>query len=374
MTAAAMLAAAALLAAAYAAPDLTTDLSRPATLETSTEGRANKKFGDRCDEDDECSFGGAMCDKEKKMCQCLPELDVTDHVDKCGKAALVNEECIMSEQCVVTPGTECVDGFCRCSGELRPVASKAGVLECKVRGLKQIGDKCVETQECGFDYAVCDANKKCRCMPDYPVTNHFDKCGKERRINESCDFTEQCEQVNYQTQCRDGRCMCRFELTPVLKPDGSVGCVASNTQADNSRYIDPAMIGVLVGMALMFIILCVVLRLFSKARWRENRTIFNTPNPRLMNVSLLRDSKLLHSDQRRGSRSSVRAPSRQPSMASLRPHSPTASQGSRRGSKTSSNASATSTRSPKSPLRHPVNSTDAAPTVEKVTVERNAKA
>jgi hypothetical protein len=28
--------------------------------------------------------------------------------------------------------------------------------------------------------------------------------------------------------------------------------------------VDPAMIGVLVGMALMFIILCVVLRLFSK--------------------------------------------------------------------------------------------------------------
>nr|CAD7393088.1 unnamed protein product [Timema cristinae] len=63
------------------------------------------------------------------------------------------------------------------------------------------------------------------------------------------------------------------------------------------------------------------------ARWSENRSIFNTPNPRLMNVSLLRDSKLLHgNEQRRGSRSSVRGPSRQPSMASLRPHSPTGSQ------------------------------------------------
>jgi glycerol uptake facilitator-like aquaporin len=30
------------------------------------------------------------------------------------------------------------------------------------------------------------------------------------------------------------------------------------------KYVDPAMIGVLVGMTLMFIILCVVLRLFSK--------------------------------------------------------------------------------------------------------------
>lgn len=64
-----------------------------------------------------------------------------------------------------------------------------------------------------------------------------------------------------------------------------------------------------------------------RARWRENRTIFNTPNPRLMNVSLLRDSKLLHGQERRGSRMSVRAPSRQPSMASLRPHSPNPSLG-----------------------------------------------
>ncbi|XP_026482148.1 uncharacterized protein LOC113389317 [Ctenocephalides felis] len=86
----------------------------------------------------------------------------------------------------------------------------------------------------------------------------------------------------------------------------------------SERYVDPAMIGVLVGMALMFIIICVVLRLFSNARWRENRTIFNTPNPRLMNVSLLRESK----HERRGSRGSVRAPSRRPSMASLRPQSP----------------------------------------------------
>lgn len=62
------------------------------------------------------------------------------------------------------------------------------------------------------------------------------------------------------------------------------------------------------------------------ARWRENRTIFNTPNPRLMNVSLLRENKLLHGE-RRGSRMSVRMPSRQPSMASLRPHSPNASMG-----------------------------------------------
>ncbi|CAG7734360.1 unnamed protein product, partial [Allacma fusca] len=56
---------------------------------------------------------------------------------------------------------------------------------------------------------------------------------------------------------------------------------------------DPTMIGVVIGLALMSVTLCVVLRLFAKARFRENRTIFNTPNPRLMNVSLLKGSKTL---------------------------------------------------------------------------------
>ena len=73
--------------------------------------------------------------------------------------------------------------------------------------------------------------------------------------------------------------------------------------------------------------ICLICNDFFRARWRENRTIFNTPNPRLMNVSLLRESKLLHGQERRGSRMSVRVPSRQPSMASLRPHSPNPSLG-----------------------------------------------
>ena len=42
-------------------------------------------------------------------------------------------------------------------------------------------------------------------------------------------------------------------------------CVAAEVkEPDDLRYIDPAMIGILAGMALMFVIICVVLRLFSK--------------------------------------------------------------------------------------------------------------
>nr|CAD7424645.1 unnamed protein product [Timema monikensis] len=50
-----------------------------------TVGRGEKKFGDKCVEDQECGFDGSICDKGKGMCQCLPELQATNHLDKCGK-------------------------------------------------------------------------------------------------------------------------------------------------------------------------------------------------------------------------------------------------------------------------------------------------
>ncbi|XP_077267099.1 EB domain-containing julius seizure protein isoform X2 [Temnothorax americanus] len=194
------------------------------------------------------------------------------------------------------------------------------------RGKSKFGDDCRVDIDCGFDGSYCEPKKKkCACKEEFEATNHIDKCGHAANVNESCFFHEQCEARVIQTECRDGRCICLFEKIPVIQADGVITCVAEVKESTSLRYIDPAMIGILVAMALMFVIICVVLRLFSKARWRENRTIFNTPNARLMNVSLLRENKLLH--ERRGSRASVRAPSRQPSMASLRAHSPNASQG-----------------------------------------------
>lgn len=43
-------------------------------------------------------------------------------------------------------------------------------------------------------------------------------------INESCFFNEQCEAIFFQTECRDGRCICRFEMSPIWGKDGSVEC------------------------------------------------------------------------------------------------------------------------------------------------------
>lgn len=231
---------------------------------------------------------------------------------------------------------------------------------------QKFGDKCRHTKQCTFEGAICDdITHKCLCKPDLPVTNHMDKCGVLVRVNESCSFTEQCEANNFQTECKDGVCVCRFEKLAVMKSDGRIECEVVQTKYTPEKYLDPAMIGILVAMFLMFITICVVLRLFSRARWRENRSIFNTPNPRLMNVSLLKENKHVH--ERKGSRTS-RGPSRQPSVASLRAPSPN-SQGSRRGSRGSSNVSGASMKSSKSPPQPPNMNSVTTPMLESVTVE-----
>ncbi|KAF0288865.1 hypothetical protein FJT64_001392 [Amphibalanus amphitrite] len=80
--------------------------------------------------------------------------------------------------------------------------------------------------------------------------------------------------------------------------------------------VDPVMIGILASMVLMFVIICVVLRLFSKAQFRQNRTILNSANPRLMNASFLKGSLIKSPvEQLRGSHSS--RGSRAPSLSSL---------------------------------------------------------
>jgi len=59
----------------------------------------------------------------------------------------------------------------------------------------------------------------------------------------------------------------------------------------SSSFIDLTMVGILVVLGLMFIVICVVLQMFAKAQFSENRSIFNTPNPRLMNVSIVKGSE-----------------------------------------------------------------------------------
>lgn len=51
--------------------------------------RGSKKFGDKCVSTNECGFPGSVCDPKMRSCQCIEELPVTNHLDKCGKGKAI---------------------------------------------------------------------------------------------------------------------------------------------------------------------------------------------------------------------------------------------------------------------------------------------
>jgi len=156
-------------------------------------------------------------------------------------------------------------------------------------------DDCTEV-----DGTYCDADVGfCLCKPDYPVTdtNH---CYKESKYDEFCHIDIQCQRRDKNTKCnRDfSLCECQPQYVAQSFNNGHFWCVRpTHTQnSDNGigSFVDPTLFIILGAMCLMFIVLCVVLQLFAKAQFAENRSIFNTANPRLCNVSLLKDNKGHH--------------------------------------------------------------------------------
>lgn len=161
--------------------------------------------------------------------------------------------------------------------------------------LKEVS--CSKPQDCNsIDGTYCDVDLGlCLCKPDYPVTdsNH---CYKESRYDEFCQLDIQCQRRDKNTKCNRDFNMCECQPRYIAQSfgNGQQWCVKPTTSVDTTigSYVDPALFGIMGALALMFIIICVVLQLFAKARFQENRSIFNTPNPRLMNVSLLKDGKI----------------------------------------------------------------------------------
>ncbi|CAL4096418.1 unnamed protein product, partial [Meganyctiphanes norvegica] len=177
-------------------------------------------------------------------------------------------------------------------------------------------------------------NEECVCTGQYPVIDIvLNTCFKPAALNSTCRSTLQCERTDEKSLCDPVKklCMCVEGFNMKEYPEVGFNCVEHKSAGSN---VDPTMIIILGVMAAMFVIICVVLRLFSKARFRENRSIFNTPNPRLMNASLFKDSKLLSPahDARRGSRASIRPPSRAPSVTSVNISGNRSRTGSRNGS------------------------------------------
>ena len=118
----------------------------------------------------------------------------------------------------------------------------------------------------------------------------------ESRYDEFCNLDEQCQRIDRNTKCHHDlnvcRCKPRYQVqnfnkgswcmgefedfiyttaetmaityTRILNPFYSVPEHTSNNNGGAGSYYDPALFGIMGGLALMFIVMCVVLQLFAK--------------------------------------------------------------------------------------------------------------
>lgn len=147
-------------------------------------------------------------------------------------------------------------------------------------------ESCSQSSRCTASNMFCNMTTlKCQCYITEPF-NDGSRCLPGVGVNESCRVEEQCQPHLSHTTCSQGRCVCLPKYYIHTYIDGVTSCIAIGRS--HTVPVDPVMIAVLASLVLMFIIICVVLRLFSKARFRQNQTILNTANSRLANASFFK--------------------------------------------------------------------------------------
>jgi len=133
-------------------------------------------------------------------------------------------------------------------------------------------------------------------------------CTKKVLLNEHCVTETGCQAGQHHSECSSllSICQCRPGFTPV--PDGTgrlslCSVVEEDSNLNLTGKLDFKLVCILAGLSSMFIVLCIVLQMFSRARFQDNRSIFNTPNPRLMNASFNKTG----SDERKRRKSRLRS-------------------------------------------------------------------
>lgn len=185
---------------------------------------------------------------------------------------------------------------------------------------------------------VCDTSaRRCVCSNRTLVITRRGRCLPTRLLGQRCRRSEQCHKIDKHAECDDGYCKCEDGYY-FFKDINSTSCLPDlELQTIRPFGADPKtdsiseenMVPVIVCLAIMFVGMCVALQLFSRARFRNQRTIFNSPNPRLMHLKLNSGK----GSSRRHSHASLHAGSRRPSACSqLSPSRGGSRAGSRSGS------------------------------------------
>lgn len=128
-----------------------------------------------------------------------------------------------------------------------------------------IGDPCNQTCSRVLYHVFCNVtSRRCECRPEYPVNIRNRQCVKASPLDSACEYDEACSFAVTLSFCDKGGCRCRDGHEPEAH---GTRCVPTRGVAilDNAELT--TMVSVIVALMVFTALFCLVLRLFSKARF-----------------------------------------------------------------------------------------------------------
>nr|XP_022296387.1 protein draper-like isoform X2 [Crassostrea virginica] len=184
-------------------------------------------YGGFCSQNDQCT-NSTVCKDER--CTCKQGFVFID-TDCYKKDVLLNQSCMYSHQCLLSPYAACLEGRCSCIDGYK--ALNNGQCEKKKAsngGLSSQKDQCTNSTVC--------KNERCTCEQGF-VFIDSDCHKKDVLLNQSCIYSHQCTESPY-AACLEGRCSC----IEGYKPGNGSQC---EKDAQGSTSVNISILGVLYG-------------------------------------------------------------------------------------------------------------------------------
>ncbi|XP_037091407.1 uncharacterized protein LOC119111707 [Pollicipes pollicipes] len=147
------------------------------------------------------------------------------------------------------------------------------------KGSHYVGDHCLSTCSAILQHAFCNTTShRCECSREYPVVIDNLICEEARHLGDLCRYDKVCTFSDLNSECRAGpdhlspvcRCRVHYEPTPFQSGSTRMYCV-KDPLSELLEPDTPTVVGLLAGLALMSCLICLVLRLFYRARHARAR-------------------------------------------------------------------------------------------------------
>ncbi|KAL3196649.1 hypothetical protein MRX96_015419 [Rhipicephalus microplus] len=132
-----------------------------------------------------------------------------------------------------------------------------------------IGDPCKQTCSSVLDHVFCNhTSRRCECRPEYPVNINNRQCVRASSLGNYCAYHEVCVYSVARSSCQNNRCNC----VEGHEPDADAKkCTPKRAPSIFDGAELTTMVSVIVALMLFMALFCLVLRLFSKARFGPSR-------------------------------------------------------------------------------------------------------